>query len=145
MKRLITIIALFISFVSFAQQRDRSFDAFWPTFRTALLAYDMQALDPLVSYPLTVKGTMDYDPVKKINRDKIITTLKKALSQEGSIDNENIPDETNLEEIKRKVTVPDKDYKWKKANSIYMTVANLDFKKIGGKWKLYTIYSEVSN
>ena len=71
MKRLITIAALFISFVSFAQ-RDKSFDTFWPSFRTAVLAYDVQALDQLVSYPLTVKGTMDYDPVKKINRDKII-------------------------------------------------------------------------
>lgn len=145
MKRLITIAALFISFVSFSQQRDRSFDAFWPSFRTAVLAYDIQALDQLVSYPLTVKGTMDYDPVKKINRDKIISTLKNALSQEGSIDNDNIPDETNLEEIKRKVTVPDKDYKWHKANSIYMSIANMDFKKIGGKWKLHTIYIEVSN
>lgn len=144
MKRLITIATVFISFVTFAQ-RNASFDAFWPSFRTAVLAYDVQALDQLVSYPLTVRGAMDYDPVKKINRDKIISTLKNALSQDGTIDLDNIPDETNLEEIKRKVTIPNKDYKWVTAASEYMNVANLEFRKIKGKWKLNTIYIEISH
>jgi hypothetical protein len=143
MKRLIILAVLFISFTSFAQQRIKSFDAYWPSFRAAVMAYNVTALDSLVSYPLTVRGMMDYDPFKKINRDKIVSTLKTALSQDGHLDDENFPDETNMQEIKRKVTIPDKNYKFSHQGDIYMSVANLDFKKIRGKWKLETIYIDM--
>ena len=145
MKRIVMFAVFFISVATVAQERIKSFDDFWPSFRKAVLAYDVSALDPLVSYPLTVKGTMDYDPVKKITRDKIIATLRTSLSQEGSIDDDRIPEETNYEEIKRKVTIPDSDYKWTDSRSEYMTIANLEFKKIAGKWKLNTIYVDMTN
>lgn len=139
MKRIITITALFISFVSFAQNRERSFDTFWPSFRTAVLAYDVQALDQLVSYPLTVKGTMDSDPIKKINSDKIIATLKIYFSKNAMIDDADLT-ETNLAQIKRYVTLPQSIYKHFSMADVVISVGDLDFKKIGGKWRLSIIY-----
>ena len=144
MKRIVMFAVFFISVVVVAQERIKSFDDFWPAFRKAVLAYDLGALDPLVSYPLTVKGTMDYDPVRKITRDKIVAALRWSFSQKGSIDDDSIPEETNYDEIKRKVTIPAPDYKFTSAQSEIMTVASFEFKKIGGKWKLCTIYVDLN-
>ena len=142
MKKLIIFPVLFTAIVSFAQVRDKSFDAFWPKFRTAVLAYDIQTLDQLVLYPLTVKGTQDYDPVKKINRNKIIATLKTYMAKYAIIET-GFDDETNLEQIKRKATLPASAYNHSSPN--FMSVGDLEFKKIAGKWKLFTIYIATIN
>jgi hypothetical protein len=141
MKRLITLAALLISFTSFAQQRDKSFDTFWTSFRAAVLASDVAALDPLVSYPLTVKGTQDTDPVKKINRDKIVATLKTYMSKFAVIE-DGFDGETNRDQIKRYVTLPPSIYRRFSPADVLINVGDLDFKKIGSKWKLSIIIYE---
>ena len=80
MKRLIILALLFASFYSFGQQRDKNFDKFWPSFRNAVLTNNLVALDSLVSYPVSTRGPMDYDPVKKVLRNKFMAILKRYLS-----------------------------------------------------------------
>jgi hypothetical protein len=133
MKHFLLIAAVFISTISFSQKRDKSFDAYWPSFRKAVLALDVAALDSLTVYPVSVRGTMDSDPIRKIPKAKIIATLKKYLPIDGGVG-----DGTHQQQIESRTVIPLKDYEYSSPGN--MRIGDMQFKKVKGKWKFYFMY-----
>ncbi len=133
MKRVLIIFTIFISSISLAQKRDKSFDAYWPTFRKAVLALDVAALDSLTQYPVSVRGTLDSDPVRKIPKSKIIATLKQYLPLDGGVG-----DGTHQQQIENRTVILLKDYEYSSPGN--MRIGDMQFKKVKGKWKFYFMY-----
>jgi len=133
MKLIILIATVFTSTFSYSQKRDRSFDAYWPSFRNAVLALDAAALDSLSAYPVSIRGTMDSDPVRKIPNTKIIATLKKYLPVDGGVG-----DGTHQQQIENRHIISLKDYEYSSPGN--MRIGDMQFKKIIGNWKFYFLY-----
>ncbi|MES2777300.1 MAG: hypothetical protein V4722_24190 [Bacteroidota bacterium] len=135
MKWMLLISAVFVASFSFGQKRDKSFDAYWPAFRKAVLALDLAGLDSLTQYPVTSRGTMDSDPKKPIDRAHIIAALKKYFPVDGGVG-----DGTHKQQIESRTSIPDKDYEYSSPGN--MRVGDMQFKKVKGKWKFYFIYMD---
>ena len=116
---------------SYSQQRDKSFDAYWTKFRDAVINRNDSVLKSLTQFPLIVKGTMDFDPIKKFNKDKFTFIFDHYLKQGITKD-----------DILETIAVPDKVYMGE--NQDVHRISDMVFKKINRQWKLSLIYIETS-
>jgi hypothetical protein len=118
-----------ITFWSYSQQHDKSFDLFWAKFRNAVIANDYATLKSLTQFPLIVKGTLDSDPIKKYKNDQFIFIFKHYLKQSNT-----------MEDILETEKVPDQIYT-AESQTIHR-LSDMQFKKVNGKWELVLIYIE---
>lgn len=132
-------LLLFFSSISFlgnaqVNTKNQSFDEFWKNFRTALLLEDYKKLESFISFPLKVRGPMDYDPTKKYSKNNYIKLLKKYFALENA---------AALQQVKNKEQLTEQNYgnntvDRKKIGE--MRIFDMEFYKIKGKWFLSFLY-----
>ena len=137
-KTLVPIILLnLVSAFLFAQQRDTSIDNFWTKFRNAVIAKDYRSLESMTQFPLIVKGTMDFDTVRKFNKNRFVYIFNHYLKQENTTVTGNA-----LQDIVETEGVLVSNNNSNKLTNFRFS--DMVFKKNNGKWKLYLIYIETT-
>lgn len=63
----------------------QSFDAFWPAFRAAILAGDMEAVAGMTRLPIEVRGELDREPVRRAARSEMPRLLERALASDTGL------------------------------------------------------------
>ena len=115
-----------------ATVKHADFAVYWRELRTALLSGSAEAVAPLASFPLTLRGEMDDDPVRHIERSAFPTTLRQLLAQDVGLS----PDPEPLSQyVKRMSTVPPSAVSGTTAR-----VANLQFALGSEGWRLVGAY-----
>lgn len=135
-KKLVPIILLNLtSAFLFAQQRDTSFDNYWTKFRNAVIAKDYTSLESMTRFPLLVKGTNDFDKVKKFTKNRFAYIFEHYLKQESTTVTGSA-----LRDIIDTESIPASNYNSNKLT--YIRFSDMKFRKRKGRWKLYLIYIE---
>src|SRR4030095_1758046 len=131
MRKTIPIILFnLVSAFLFAQQRDTSFDNYWAKFRNAVIATDYTSLESMTRFPLLVKGTHDFDKVKKFTKNRFVYIFEHYLKQDG----------ITSRDISETESIPASNYNSNKLT--YIRFSDMKFRKRNGRWKLYLIYIE---
>src|SRR4030095_475821 len=139
MKKMILIILFNLaSAFLFAQQRDTSFDNYWAKFRNAVIAKDYTSLESMTRFPLLVKGTHDFDKVKKFTQNRFAYIFEHYLKQE----NKTVTGSA-LQDIIETESIPASNYNSNKLT--YIRFSDMKFRKRKGRWKLYLIYIETAS
>ena len=120
-----------------AQQRDTSFDDYWAKFRNAVIAKDYVSLESMTRFPLLVKGTNDFDKVKKFTQNRFVYIFEHYLRQENTTVTGNA-----LQDIIETESIPASNYNSDKLT--YIRFSDMKFRKRKGRWKLYLIYIETT-
>jgi hypothetical protein len=107
----------------------QEFNQFWSTFRQATLQRDWRKLEELASFPLTVRGVLDRDPIRRVGRDEFPRIFDRFLKEGVFSANEQ------LEFIRRTTTVGTAAHS--RDNS---RVGDMVFKKTASGWHLHTLY-----
>jgi len=124
-----------VSAFLFAQERDTSFDDYWAKFRNAVIAKDYTTLESITRFPLLVKGTNDFDKVKKFTKNRFVYIFEHYLKQENTTVTGNA-----LQDIIETESIPASNYNSNKLT--YIRFSDMKFRKRKGRWKLYLIYIE---
>jgi len=67
------------------------FSAYWRDLRAALLSADSESASRLAEFPFAVRGEMDDDPVRQIERAGFADILRKLLAQDVGLSAEPEP------------------------------------------------------
>ena len=138
MRKMIPIILFNLaSAFLFAQQRDSSFDNYWAKFRNAVIAKDYTSLELMTRFPLLVKGTNDFDKVKKFTKNRFPYIFEHYLKQENTTVTGNA-----LKDIIETESIP---VSINNSNKLtYIRFSDMKFRKRKGRWELYLIYIETT-
>ena len=137
-KKLVPVILFILaSVLLLAQQRDRSFDDYWAKFRKAVIAKDYSSLESMTRFPLLVKGTNDFDKVKKFTQNRFVYIFEHYLKQENTTVKGNA-----LQDIIETESIPVAINNSSKLT--YIRFSDMKFRKRKGRWKLYLIYIETT-
>ena len=136
MRKVIPIILFNLaSAFLFAQQRDTSFDNYWAKFRKAAVAKDYTSIESMTRFPLLVKGTNDFDKVKKFTKNRFPYIFEHYLKQENAAVTRNA-----LQDIIETESIP---VSMNNSNKLtYIRFSDMKFRKRKGRWELYLIYIE---
>ena len=138
MRKMIPIILFNLaSAFLFAQQRDTSFDDYWAKFRNAVIARDYTSLESMTRFPLLVKGTHDFDKVKKFTQNRFVYIFEHYLKQVNTTVTGSA-----LQDIIETEMIPASNYN--SNNLTYIHFSDMKFRKRKGRWKLYLIYIETT-
>jgi hypothetical protein len=108
-----------------------SFAAFWPEFRAALLASNVPALERMTRFPLEVKGELDDEPIRKVDRAKFPKLLQKLLAQKSQNDERRTVREDLQQTATPEMPAPDRDN---------ARVNEFDFERVAGQWRFVLTY-----
>lgn len=111
-------------------ESEKGFKVFWSVFRTAIITNDWDSIISNTHFPLETRGTMDGDPIVRIEKDRFQFVFKMFLESESSIP----PFKTQFDKIKDKENV----YPYITDDSY--SYGDMQFKRINGKWFLVFIY-----
>lgn len=100
-------------------------DKFWPAFRSMALNGDKAKLAKLTQFPVLLHGTLDDDPVIKMDRKSFENNIDIILSQDPG-DPSATQAETTLDLFKRTKVLNDED------GSAH--IGDLEFSLIEGRW-----------
>ena len=138
MRKMIPFILLNLaSAFLFAQQRVTSFDNYWAKFRNAVIVKDYTSLESMTRFPLLVKGTNDFDKVKKFTKNRFAYIFEHYLKQENTTVTGNA-----LQDIIETESMPVSINNGSKLT--YIRFSDMKFRKRKGSWKLYLIYIETA-
>ena len=126
-----------VSAFLFAQQRDTSFDNYWAKLRNAVIAKDYTSLESMTRFPLLVKGSHDFDKVKKFTRNRFVYIFEHYLKQLNTTVTGSA-----LQDIIETESIPASNYN--SNNLTYIHFSDMKFRKRKGRWKLYLIYIETT-
>ena len=125
------------------QKEEDDFLPFWIKYRETVLEMDSNKLIGMTSFPLTVMGNEDNDPVLKVSKDDFFFIFNTFLNTGGGVlDINNLDDLAinNLDFIKRSVNA-EHTLRYKQ-NFNYQRIGDQVFEKIEGKWMLVLIYTD---
>lgn len=74
-----------------AAVKHTDFASYWQEMRAALLSGSAEAVAPLAAFPFTVRGEMDDDPVRHVERAAFPTILRQLLAQDVGLSPEPEP------------------------------------------------------
>lgn len=112
---------------------------FWKSYRNAFIRKDLTKLSGLTRFPLEVKGTLDGDPVFKVNSEKFRSCFPIVFNRDVGL---FAQEQSHLAFIKATSTPPGVQ----KGNSEDLfRVADLEFGKFNGTFRLERIYLDTSN
>lgn len=117
------------------------FQPFWDQFRLAVENNDKNKVADLTQFPLETRGPDDSDPVISVSRDEfLIKVYDKAMNQfeDSVVIGEKRIDMNLRESIVKKSTPSANDQQ----RADFAFVLSMNFKRIGGRWKLTRIYIE---
>jgi hypothetical protein len=116
-----------------------SFAAFWPRFRTALLAGRSDQLSELTQFPLEVRGTLDSDTSRRISPSQFSTFLTRVLAEDSGLS--VTQPETNRVLIDH---LPEADPKQRGVNirDDVARIGPLGFARRQDGWRLVRLYRE---
>lgn len=142
MKKLLFVATLFFS-LQVAAQSEKGFDKFWAKFQPLLIAKNYTALAAHVQFPLKSNGVLDGIKPKTYTK----ATFGKALTAFLNLDDANSTDANGnyITKKKSEVLAAYSDWEiipgmWKSQYGNTTRVDDLEFKLIGGKWKLVLFY-----
>jgi hypothetical protein len=113
-------------------EREKEFQKFWIIFRNAIISNDWNAIISNTHFPLETRGSLDDDPVIKIEKDRFRQVFEIFLQTAYSFP----PIKTQYDKIKNKENV------YPYITDDWYRLGNMQFKKIKGKWFLTFIYIE---
>ena len=132
---ILTTVLLFnvvITVVAGELSRDnQGFAEFWSRFRTATLENDWKELEHLTSFPLTIRGELDRDPIRHASRSDFQKTFDRFLREGVFSSNEQF-------EIIRKTTTIEVSALCKDT----CRIGDMIFKKTAKGWRLNTLYMQ---
>lgn len=114
---------------------------FWDQFRQAVENNDKNKVTDLTQFPLETRGPNDSDPVISVSRDEFVTEIyDKAMDQfqDSVVVGGKRIDKNLREAILEKSTLSAKDQQ----SADFAFILSMQFKRIGGIWKLSRIYVE---
>jgi hypothetical protein len=116
---------------SSAQQE---FSRFWLTFRSATLQRDWQKLEYLTSFPLTIRGELDRDPVRRVRRREFQKVFDGFLKEGVFSRNEQ------MEFIRKTITIQSGE-----DSLAARRVGDMIFRKTVKGWRLDTLYMQYNS
>ena len=138
MRKMIPVILFnLVSAFLFAQQRDTSFDSYWAKFRNSVIAKDYSSLESMTRFLLLIKGTHNFDKVKKFAKNRFAYIFEHYLKQENTTVTGSA-----LQDIIETESIPASNYNSNKLT--YIRFSDMKFRKRKGRWKLYLIYIETT-
>lgn len=114
---------------------------FWNQFRQAVEKNDKAKIAEMAQFPLETRGPVDSDRVIPVNRDKFVKEVyDKAMDQfqDSVVVGGKRVDVSLREAILEKTTLGAKDQQ----SADFAFILSMQFKRIGGIWKLSRIYLE---
>ena len=112
-------------------------EAFWIEYREAALSGDTARLLPLVNFPFTTRGSMDWDPVVKHGRTKFPALFARLLDQEILGRDFSMTERDLLFDTPR---LPPEEVESSKDG--WFRVGDFEFKRINGAWKLIHAFTD---
>ncbi|WP_442499326.1 hypothetical protein [Methylobacter sp. sgz302048] len=114
---------------------------FWNQFRQAVEKNDKTRVAEMTQFPLETRGPVDSDRVIPVGRDKFVKEVyDKAMGQlqDSVVVNGKVIDKSLRETILEKTMLGAKDQQ----SADFAFILSMQFKRIGGIWKLSRIYLE---
>jgi hypothetical protein len=116
-------------------------NAFWRTFRQAVVGGNTAAIASMTRFPFEVRGVDDSGPVKRYNRQKFPVKYKQVVSQRVVVmAGKDVLEKTMLQVIKEKKDLSAADM----ATPDFFTVELFTFHLIKGRWLFTRAYLEES-
>jgi hypothetical protein len=115
-----------------ATVKHTDFAVYWRELRTALLSGSAEAVAPLAAFPFTVRGEMDDDPVRHVERPAFPAILRQLLAQDVGL---SPAPEPLSQYVKRMNTVPPSAVSGTTAR-----VASMQFALGSDGWRLVGAY-----
>lgn len=112
-------------------EMEEEFKKFWKMFRNAIISNDFETVEANTIFPLETRGTLDSDPIVRIDKKKFQDVFKIFLKTYYSMSTNQIDYIKSQEIIKPYIT-----------NSYWQRIGDMQFKRIDGKWYLSFIYIE---
>ena len=109
--------------------------AFWKSFRSAVLAGDTGAVTGLTAFPFKTRGPLDHDPVQKHDKKAFAGIYARLIKSPTGLDTGM--KETHLDFIRKTESIPAKEIQ---GNRIH--IANMVFEKTAGSWRFAMAYME---
>jgi hypothetical protein len=106
---------------------------FWLAFRRATLEKDWQKLEDLTSFPLTIRGELDRDPIRRVSRRDFPKIFDRFLKQGVFSPNEQLEFIRNTTTIDTAVD-----------SGGICRIGDMIFKKAAAGWRLDTLYMQSS-
>ena len=135
------LVALLSVFTTSAIAADEDLQQFWNQFRQAVEKNDKTRIAEMTQFPLETRGPVDSDRVIPVSRDRFVKEVyDKAMNQfENSIVVGGKRVDMNLRKaILKKTTLALNDQQ----SADFAFILSMQFKRIGGIWKLSRIYLE---
>jgi hypothetical protein len=104
---------------------------FWLVFRRATLEKDWQKVKELTSFPLTVRGELDGDPIQRVGRAKFSKIFDRFLKEGVFSPNEQLEFIRNTTTIDSAVSSGD-----------MCRIGDMIFKRTATGWRLNTLYMQ---
>jgi hypothetical protein len=112
----------------------QDFNQFWSIFRNATLHRDWQKLEGLTNFPLTLKGELDRDPIRRVGRREFPRIFDRFLKEGVFSPNEQVEFIRKTTTIQTAADSEDK-----------RRVGDMVFKKTGKAWRLDTLYMQYTS
>jgi hypothetical protein len=119
-----------------AEARDA--EVFWAEFRAAALSGETARLLPLVRFPFTTRGQMDYDPVMNHGREEFPALFAQLLAQQTGLDLDDVQTERQL--LEETTSLPSQEAEASRDG--WFRVGTFEFKREGGAWKLTHAFTD---
>ncbi|MGR8931824.1 MAG: hypothetical protein ACU836_14400 [Gammaproteobacteria bacterium] len=136
----ISLIIVLSAFTGCARASD-DLQQFWDQFRQAVENHDKNKVADMTQFPLETRGPMDSDPIIPVSRDRFLKEVyDKAMAQfEDSVVVGGKRIEKSLRDtILQKTALEARD----RQGDDFAFFLSMQFKRIGGVWKLGRIYCE---
>lgn len=117
-----------------ARQEAQAFAAFWPDFRQALLAQDVDRVTAATRFPLEIRGERDSDPARRRDRGQLGDVLRQALDQDSGMRAEP---ESVRQFLQR---TPEPAAGSVEADGSAARVGDFVFERVEGHWQLVRVY-----
>jgi hypothetical protein len=106
---------------------------FWTAFRQALIDGDSAKLTAWTHFPLTVRGNLDDDPVRTIEKPEFSRLLTAILSEHAGVH------DTNRDLIIGTTTLDSRSFGGGDGKDFF-GVGPMDFQRVGERWRLTLVY-----
>ncbi|WKJ89956.1 hypothetical protein QZJ86_18410 [Methylomonas montana] len=133
----VALLSLFTSCAGAAED----LQPFWDQFRQAVKNNDKSKVAELTQFPLETRGPVDSDPIIPVSRDEFVTEVYDKVMdqfQDSVVVGGKRIDKNLREAIVEKATLSAKDQQ----SDDFAFILSMQFKRIGGIWKLSRIYLE---
>lgn len=108
---------------------------FWLAFRQALIDGDTAKLTSWARFPLKVRGELDDDPIRTIEKSQF-TTLIAALMNQRAGDEVHA---TMRDQVVATTTLDSRSFGGGDGKDFF-GVGPMNFRRVGGRWKLTEVY-----